>query len=200
MKIEKLFTLLLLVAISHSGYSQKIKKADQPILANLQAHIKYLADDKLEGRRTGTPGEALAMNYIAEQFKQIGLQPKGVEGYFQSFDINDGKQVNQQTYLSINHDQLKVNDDFFPLSYSPNIGLEAFPAIVLQEPDMPWFIDLKETLTENKDNPHFVLDDWIIAQATELKKRGASALIFYNTSDIDDHLKFDAKNKAGLGL
>jgi len=198
MKIEKLFTLLLLVAISHSGYSQKIKKADQPILANLQAHIKYLADDKLEGRRTGTPGEALAMNYIAEQFKQIGLQPKGVEGYFQSFDINDGKQVNQQTYLSINHDQLKVNDDFFPLSYSPNIGLEAFPAIVLQEPDMPWFIDLKETLTENKDNPHFVLDDWIIAQATELKKRGASALIFYNTSDIDDHLKFDAKNKAEL--
>ena len=198
MKIQKLFSLIVLVAIGHFGYSQKIKKADQPILANLQAHIKYLADDKLEGRRTGTAGEAIAMNYIAEQFKQIGLQPKGVEGYFQSFDINEGKQVNQQTHFSINHEELKVDSDFFPLSYSPNMSLEAFPAIALQEPDLPWFIDLKETLTENKDNPHFILDDWIIGQATELKKRGASALIFYNSSDIDDNLKFDPKNKSEL--
>jgi hypothetical protein len=138
------------------------------------------------------------MNYIAEQFKQIGLQPKGVEGYFQSFDINEGKQINQQTHFSINHEELKVDDDFFPLSYSPNMSLEAFPAIALQEPDMPWFIDLKETLTENKDNPQFVLDNWIVGQATELKKRGASALIFYNSSDIDDNLKFDPKNKSEL--
>jgi aminopeptidase YwaD len=196
MKIPKLFGLLVLFAISQLSYSQKIKKADQPILANLQAHIKYLADDKLEGRRTGTPGESLAMNYIAEQFKQIGLQPKGVDGYFQSFDINEGKQVNQQTHLSINHNELKVDDDFFPFAYSPNMSIEAFPAIALQEPDMPWFIDLKETLTENKDNTHFVLDDWIYNQASELKKRGAAALIFYNSSDIDDNLKFDTKNKS----
>ena len=35
-------------------------KADKVTLANLQAHIQYLADDKLEGRRTGTAGELLA--------------------------------------------------------------------------------------------------------------------------------------------
>src|SRR6185369_15797825 len=44
----------------------------------------------------------------------------------------------------------------------------------------------------------FSLDDWIYNQATDLKKRGASALIFYNSSDVDDHLKFDPKNKSEL--
>jgi len=198
MKIPKLFSLLLLVVINLVSYSQKIKKADQPILTNLQAHIHYLADDKLEGRRTGSPGEFAAMNYIADQFRQIGLQPKGVEGYFQSFDVNEGKQINTTTHFSINKDELKLDEDFFPFTFSPNTNIEAFPAIALQEPDMPWFIDLKEILTESKDSPQFSLDDWIYNQATDLKKRGASALIFYNSSDIDDHLKFDPKNKSDL--
>src|SRR5437762_6474724 len=103
MKIRKLVGLLLLVVISHISYSQKIKKADQPILANLQAHIQYLASDQLEGRRTGTPGEMLAMNYIADQFRQIGLQPRGAESYYQPFDINEGKQINPATHFSINN-------------------------------------------------------------------------------------------------
>ena len=198
MKIQKLFSLLVLVMISQLGYSQKIKKADQPILANLQAHIQYLADDQLEGRRTGTPGEFMAMNYIAEQFRQIGLQPKGLEGYFQPFDINEGKQIDPATHFSINKDELKVGEDFFPFTFSPNMSIDAFPAITLQEPDMPWFIDLKDILTENKENAQFVVGDWIYKQATELKKRGASALIFYNSSDIEDSLKFDPKNKHEL--
>ena len=196
MKIQKLFTLFVLVLICSAGNSQKLKKSDQPILANLQTHIQYLADDKLEGRRTGTPGELIAMNYIADQFKLIGLQPRGSEGYFQSFDINEGKQINSTTHFSINNQELKAIEDFFPFTYSPNISIEAFPAIALQEPDMPWFINLRETLEENKNNSNFNLDDWIYDQATELKKRGASALIFYNNSDIEDNLKFDGKNKS----
>jgi aminopeptidase YwaD len=197
MKIQKLICLLILVA-GQFVYSQKIKKSDQPILANLQAHIQYLSNDKLEGRRTGSPGEFVAMNYIAEQFKQMGLQPKGNEGYFQPFDINEGKQITPATHFSINKNELKIDEDFFPFTFSPTLSIEAFPAIALQEPDMPWFIDLKDILAENKENNQFILDDWIYKQATELKKRGASALIFYNSSDIEDNLKFDPKNKQEL--
>src|SRR5689334_8977900 len=106
MSIKNSCCWLLLIIISSPSFSQKIKKADQPILDNLHAHIQFLADDKLEGRRTGTPGEIAAMNYIAEQFRQIGLQPRGTDNYFQAFDINEGKQINSSTHFSINKNEL----------------------------------------------------------------------------------------------
>jgi hypothetical protein len=49
-------------------------------------HIKFLASDKLKGRGLGTAGIRTAANYIAGQFKKIGLAPGGDNGsYFQSF-------------------------------------------------------------------------------------------------------------------
>ena len=75
--------------------AQKLKKADKATLANLEQHINYLADDKLEGRRTGTKGELLAMQYIADQFLKNGLQPKGTSGFIQEFTINEGKQFDE---------------------------------------------------------------------------------------------------------
>jgi peptidase M28-like protein/PDZ domain-containing protein len=195
MKMRFLPGFLFLVLINLAVSAQKIKKADQPILSNLKSHIEYLASDKLEGRRAGTAGELLAMNYIADQFKLMGLQPKGTEGYFQPFEIYEGKQINPVTQFVINNTTLKVESDFFPLAFSPDGSIEAFPAIAIQESDMPWFIDLKETIEENKEDPHFDLNRWIYDQAIELKKRGASALIFFNTSDTNDQLKFDPYNK-----
>jgi len=188
--------LLILVLFGQGGISQKIKKSDQLTLTNLQNHIHFLADDKLEGRRAGTKGEELAMDYISDQFKQIGLRPKGTEGYYQNFDINEGKQVNPETHFVINDKELKLNEDYFPFVYSPDITIEALPAIALQEPGLPWFIDLKDAMDENASNPHFDLPDYIHRQAIDLQKKGAAALIFYNNSAKDDELKFEGKDKA----
>jgi hypothetical protein len=52
---------------------------------NIKKHIEYLASDKLEGRGTGTVGEQKAAQYIAKQFKKVGLQPKGNDGYFYKY-------------------------------------------------------------------------------------------------------------------
>ncbi len=53
---------------------------------NLYKHVAYLASDKLQGRCTGTPEELKAAEYIAKQFRKIGLTPKGDEGsYFHKF-------------------------------------------------------------------------------------------------------------------
>jgi len=188
--------LLILVLFGQAGISQKLKKSDQLTLTNLQNHIHFLADDKLEGRRAGTKGEELAMDYISDQFKQIGLRPKGTEGYYQNFDINEGKQVNPETHFVINDKELKLNEDYFPFVYSPDITIEALPAIALQEPGLPWFIDLKDAMDENASNPHFDLPDYIHRQAIDLQKKGAAALIFYNNSAKDDELKFEGKDKA----
>ncbi|MEY4936661.1 MAG: hypothetical protein RIS64_3020 [Bacteroidota bacterium] len=57
----------------------------------IKKHINYLASDALEGRGTGTVGCEKAADYIAKQFKKIGLQPKGTKDYFHSFSFKKGK-------------------------------------------------------------------------------------------------------------
>ena len=52
------------------------------------AHIQYLADDKLEGRGTGSEGFAKAAAYVTDQFQKIGLQPGGEHGYVQTVTFN----------------------------------------------------------------------------------------------------------------
>ncbi len=53
------------------------------------SHIQFLADDRLEGRETGSPGHREAANYVAKQFEQAGLKPGGIDGYLQPvrFDV-----------------------------------------------------------------------------------------------------------------
>jgi Zn-dependent M28 family amino/carboxypeptidase len=46
-------------------------------------HVQFLADDKLEGRNTGSEGHRLATQYAADQFKTIGLLPGANGAWFQ---------------------------------------------------------------------------------------------------------------------
>ncbi|MEO1631130.1 MAG: M20/M25/M40 family metallo-hydrolase [Bacteroidota bacterium] len=46
----------------------------------LRFDVAYLASDLLEGRQPGTPGEALAADYIARRFAEVGLTPGGDDG------------------------------------------------------------------------------------------------------------------------
>src|SRR4249920_1268337 len=103
----------LLVLSFHISYAQKLKKADKLILSGLQNHINYLADDKLEGRRTGTNGEKLAYEYISSEFEKAGLLIKGdKKTYLQEFEINDGKEIAPVSHLIINGYDLKVNLEY----------------------------------------------------------------------------------------
>ena len=104
---SKIFLFVLLLPACSS--TKNISKTDTQTIDNLKAHIQYLADDKLEGRRTGTVGEELAVQYIIKQFKAIGLTPKGTEYYPQSFIVNDGKQINPVTTFIINSDTLETS-------------------------------------------------------------------------------------------
>ena len=46
----------------------------------IRAHVRYLSDDLLEGRGTGTRGGDVAAKYIATQFALDGLKPAGDHG------------------------------------------------------------------------------------------------------------------------
>src|SRR6188768_3807339 len=186
---------LVQISFAQKKKAPKLSKADNATVTNLQANIGYLASDKLEGRRAGTNGEKLASEYISQKFQLAGLQPKGTDGFFQPFEIYDGKQINSATHFVINENNLAIDKDFFPFPFSQNVSIEALPSIAVQEADMPWFYDLKEVMEENKNNPHFDLNEYIRNNAKKAKSRGASAVILYNSSSIDDKLKFDSKDR-----
>ncbi len=189
----------LLLFFFHFAPAQKLKKADKLILSDLQMHIAYLSDDKLEGRRTGTNGEKLAYQYISHEFEKAGLAAKGEkETYLQAFEINDGKEVSPLSHLIINGNDLKINQEYFPLTFSPNTSLEATASIALQENSNPWFYDIKELMEANKNNPHFDLTEEIKSKATDAAKKGANAFIIFNTSALNDELKFEPKSKSGM--
>ncbi len=194
------FLSAVLLFISLFSFAQKknkkISKAELGLITSLQSHISFLADDKLEGRRAGTNGEKLAGEYISNRFSTIGLTAKGTQGFYQPFEINEGKQMNPGTLLLINGNDLKAGKDFFPFVFSPNISMEALPSVALQEMDMPWFFNLSETLEENKNNPHFDLLEFIKSKAKKAKEKTATALFIYNTSFIDDKLEFNGKDKS----
>jgi aminopeptidase YwaD len=197
--ISRILFVVILSGLIQFAYPQKLKKDDKIILTNLETHIKYLANDKLEGRRTGTAGEKLASDYIVAEFEKDGLQPDAQNNqWLQPFDVNDGKQIDSSTFFSINGIALKLNDEFFPLTYSACISAEGSPAIALQENGVPWFFDLKETLEENQNNPHFDLDNVIHKKINDYAKKGATAVILYNTSPIEDNITFLPKDKSPI--
>ena len=79
--------VLAFVSITGAACAQNLKD-EQQSLERIKASVSYLADDKLEGRRTGTEGEKLASAYISEQFKKAGLSPRGSNGsYLQPFPV-----------------------------------------------------------------------------------------------------------------
>jgi hypothetical protein len=192
----KIATLTLVLSfLALFTFAQRLKKADKMTETNLKTHIQYLADDKLEGRRTGTPGEQAAGDYISIAFAKSGLQPKGDNnGWKQSFSIDEGKRITGETEFSIDDNQLIFNKEYFPLAFSATGAAAGSPAVALQERGDPWFFDLKDLVEANKGNPHFDLDQAIREKAKELHKKGATALILYNTSGVHDNLSFDPKD------
>lgn len=78
----RFFIILLFLFPSISSIAQE--KANE--LQQVKIDVVYLASDFLEGRETGTKGEALAADYIAFRYAQLGMKTISKEdGYFQSF-------------------------------------------------------------------------------------------------------------------
>jgi len=60
--------------------------------------VKFLADDSLEGRNTGSEGLRKAQAYAVEQLQKAGFQPAGTDGFYQpvrftQFQVNESKSI-----------------------------------------------------------------------------------------------------------
>jgi hypothetical protein len=85
------------------------------------SHIKVLASEKLKGRGTGTKQLEEAADYIARQFKTIGLQPVG-GSYFQRFPVTTQARLggsNKLTFIANGQKTSQAFDkEFIPLNFS----------------------------------------------------------------------------------
>ena len=85
---------------------------------DMRQHVTYLASDELDGRLTGTPGEKLATQYVADVFKGIGLEAYGDEGWFEPFEFTAGVALGDGNRLTLLDQSLTANKDWRPLSFS----------------------------------------------------------------------------------
>jgi aminopeptidase YwaD len=126
LKLSHALALLLLFALAIGTCPADDEKSAvaQPLFTTeaYMAHIRYLASDELEGRLPGTPGSQAATEYIAEQFKQAGLKPGGVDGtYFQPFTIHRLKQLHEdQASFKVTglENEWKIREDWIPMPFS----------------------------------------------------------------------------------
>ena len=82
-------------------------------------HVRYLADDALEGREVGSRGERCSGDYIAGSFERLGLTGAGPEGsFFQAFQVRMGSVLGQENALLLSGDPLPVRELWIPFGFS----------------------------------------------------------------------------------
>jgi hypothetical protein len=97
--------------------------------------VQILADDKMEGRNTGSEGYRKAAAYVAGEFEKVGLKPAGVSGFYQPIEfrvrqiqeaqseielVQDGK--SKRLSLSRNDSLEKVSTIWRACVYAKNPG------------------------------------------------------------------------------
>lgn len=198
----------MLLSFVFSVSAQKSSDFEQ----NLRKHVEYLASEKLEGRRTGEPGAALAADYIAKAFAQSKLKPgfrdsKGQSSFLQAFPYVTGVEM----AATGNEFDLKFPDaannsaSVKPVGFSPNAQISnakiVFPGygIVSKEPVFDDYGDQDVTgkvvmvFDGNPDNgnPHSLFGRFDArAKARIAKDKGAVAvlLISREANLADDRL------------
>lgn len=195
-----MFRLIIpLLLVINPVFGQKTKKEQKTLTDNLQRHIRYLSDDRLEGRRTGTEGERLAGEYIAEHFRKnrIATLPDRSD-YFQPFTIDEGKKVGQDAYITIDGKiTLSYPNQFQPLPFSPEaqrMRLRYNPEI--NEKGHAWRLDVSDLIERNSGNPHF---DVLTAVKTEINRMaglGAAAVVVVMGAKPLADLTFNQKDRS----
>jgi Zn-dependent M28 family amino/carboxypeptidase len=93
--------------------------ANDPSARRIEADVRKLADDAMEGRETGTRGYAMASDHVAGRFAAIGLQPAGDGGtFFQRVPLLKATRVREGAAFAVDRNgrsiALRFRDQFLP--------------------------------------------------------------------------------------
>ncbi len=166
---------------------------DKKISKELKKHVYYLANDKLEGRRTGSVGEKKAWGYLSKQFKKNKISPlfEKSNGFLQPFIINEGVEMSSNNFIKIEEREIKTTHDFFPLPYT-RCGSFVFS----NKMEEYGYLDIANFIGDSVNNPHFDLDETIYQKLNSNSDfKNKKIVLVYNSKDSIIQFKFDKKNK-----
>src|SRR6267378_2900426 len=167
-------------------------------------YVKFLASPELKGRATGSPELERAAEFIAGQFRSMGLKPIHGKSYFQDFEVTTSARLgpgNQFSYTSSRHKTtLKPQQDFVPMNlstagrvsgavvfagygitapeyrYDDYAGIDVKDKIVLVLRHEPQEADEKSVFEGKSYTAH----SQIAAKATNAKMHGAKGVLLVN--------------------
>jgi Peptidase family M28 len=88
--------------------------APQITAADVRSRLYAFADDSMQGRRSGTPGNVKATDFIAAEARRIGLEPAGEDGgWFQTVPIVL-RTIDPASRLTVDGRTFKAWDDLVP--------------------------------------------------------------------------------------
>jgi len=106
-------SVILFLACAASSLGQQSGPAAHFDGNSWWSHVKFLADDSLEGRDTGSEGLRKAQAYAVEQLQKAGLEPAGTNGFYQSVRFNQYQVDESKSSLA-----LAAGNQSVPLSFA----------------------------------------------------------------------------------
>jgi hypothetical protein len=122
--------LILVLLVPALSAQQAAPQNDSIRKEDLKADLFFLAHDLTQGRLVGTPGNALAAEFIKSRFERLGLVPAGPDGsYFQSFNLMIASIGAENGFEAVDADQistrLQPGQDYYPLRFSASAHVKA---------------------------------------------------------------------------
>ena len=111
--VAGVFISIILFSSCKPRFEQEI------LLSEVEAHIKFLASDTLEGRYPGEQEDKILAEYITDQMKRAGLILHDGSG-IQYFPIVTSIITGSENKLIINQKEYKAGDDFQPMPFTEN--------------------------------------------------------------------------------
>lgn len=156
-------------------------------LTPVLGHVRYLADDALRGRDSGSAGERCAADYIAARFSEAGLEPAGDDdSWFQSFRLRTGSRLTAGNVATFGDDANEPAENWVPWGFSASGSVSA-PTQWIESGTLPTDLDLNDRIAvvdahpvgldpaALEADPHF--------RASALARRGAVAVVFVLPDD-----------------
>lgn len=171
---------------------------------NLQAYVRYLSGESLEGRLTGSAGEKLATQYVADLFAQAGLEPAGDKGtFFQEFNFVTGVIPGEHNFLALTNQQglsksLQLNQEWRPLGFSDN-GLFKESELIFAGYGIT-APALKKLAAYDSYKGLDVRNKWVIVFPSLPKESSDSVRRQLNTYSTLRYKAFTAKNHGAKGI
>src|SRR5438552_4370534 len=106
----------------HAHIGRSTQTAAQLSAERIAKHIQFLASDKLQGRRAGTPLADEAAADVEQEFRSYGLKPASSAGFLQAFTFVSAVKLGDQNSFHVKaqngNRSLKVGEEFMPLAFS----------------------------------------------------------------------------------